>query len=107
MPRALILDFGEVLVRSQPPAVIAEMAALADLDVDEFRRRYWEHRRAYDSGLPADDYWRRVVDGAPLTHPIGLASRTPTRVPGRTIASRCGRWRLRSGATARGLPFSP
>ena len=65
MPRALILDFGEVLVRSQPAAAIAEMAALTGLGVDAFRQRYWQHRRAYDSGLAADRYWRRVVDEPP------------------------------------------
>ena len=27
MPRALILDFGEVLVRPQPASIVAEMAA--------------------------------------------------------------------------------
>ena len=61
MKQALILDFGEVLVRPQPPAIVAEMAALAGLDVPEFHRRYWEHRPAYDCGLPAAEYWPRVL----------------------------------------------
>ena len=38
MPRALILDFGEVLVRSQPAAAIADMAGLTGLDVEEKAR---------------------------------------------------------------------
>ena len=63
--RGLILDFGEVLVRPQPAAIVAEMAGVADLDVDEFRRRYWEHRPFYDCGAPADEYWRRMLAGPP------------------------------------------
>jgi putative hydrolase of the HAD superfamily len=62
--RALILDFGQVLVRPQPPSIVAEMAGLAGLDVDEFRRRYWRHRPGYDRGEPADRYWRRVLDAS-------------------------------------------
>jgi len=58
---ALILDFGEVLVRPQSDAIVADMADLAGLEVDEFRRRYWQHRPVYDGGAPADDYWRLVL----------------------------------------------
>lgn len=65
MTRALILDFGEVLVRRQSASIATEMAHLARLEVDEFRRRYWEHRPFYDGGAPADDYWRRVLTGPP------------------------------------------
>ena len=64
MKRALILDFGEVLVRPQPAAIVAEMAALAGLEVPEFHRRYWAYRPAYDCGLPATEYWPRVVNDA-------------------------------------------
>ena len=32
----------------------------------EFSSRYWAHRDAYDSGLGADEYWRKVIDGANL-----------------------------------------
>lgn len=61
---ALILDFGEVLVRPQSAASIERMAQLARLEIDEFRRRYWLHRRDYDSGILSDEeYWRRVVRG--------------------------------------------
>ena len=60
MPRALILDFGEVLVRPQPASIVAEMAALACFPVDEFKRRYWQHRPVYDGGAPADEYWTLV-----------------------------------------------
>jgi putative hydrolase of the HAD superfamily len=60
---ALILDFGEVLVQPQSPAVIERMARLVKLPAADFQRRYWLHREPYDSGLPAADYWRRVIDG--------------------------------------------
>jgi putative hydrolase of the HAD superfamily len=69
MRRGLILDFGQVLVRPQSAAIVAEMARLAGLDVDEFHRRYWRHRPGYDRGEPADQYWRRVIEGAPLAPP--------------------------------------
>ena len=60
---ALILDFGEVLVHPQSADAVARMARLVNLSAEEFQRRYWSHRVAYDSGLPAADYWRRVLQG--------------------------------------------
>jgi putative hydrolase of the HAD superfamily len=60
--RALILDFGGVLARAQDPAAIRRLAGLATLPKDEFVRRYWQHRAAYDSGLPAADFWARVLE---------------------------------------------
>lgn len=64
---ALILDFGEVLVRPQSAASIERMAQLAQLEIDDFRHRYWLHRRDYDSGVVSDeDYWRRVLEGTAL-----------------------------------------
>lgn len=62
--QALILDFGEVLVRPQSAASIQAMAELAKLDTEEFRRRYWHHRPAYDSGrLSGTAYWQQVIAG--------------------------------------------
>jgi len=58
----LILDFGEVLVRPQPPPIVERMARLANLTVAEFTERYWAHRLPYDAGLPAAEYWRRVLE---------------------------------------------
>jgi putative hydrolase of the HAD superfamily len=58
----LILDFGEVLSRPQRGESVKRLAALAGLPVDEFRSRYWQHRAAYDGGLPVSDYWRRVLE---------------------------------------------
>jgi putative hydrolase of the HAD superfamily len=64
---ALILDFGEVLVRPQSAASIQRLADLAGLEIADFRERYWQHRLGYDSGLLSDaEYWRRVTEGALL-----------------------------------------
>jgi putative hydrolase of the HAD superfamily len=38
------------------------MAARAGTDVERFGTAYWRHRRAYDAGLPASEYWHRVLD---------------------------------------------
>ena len=66
---ALILDFGEVLVHPQSADAVARMARLVNLSAEEFQKRYWSHRVAYDSGLPATDYWRRVLEGLDLPSP--------------------------------------
>ena len=64
---ALILDFGEVLVRPQSAASIQRLADLAGLEIADFKERYWQHRLGYDSGLLSDaEYWRRVTEGALL-----------------------------------------
>ena len=60
----LILDFGEVLTRSQPRATLERMAALARLPFDELVSRYWRHRLDYDGGITGEAYWRRVLDGS-------------------------------------------
>lgn len=63
-PEALILDFGEVLTRSQPPELVERMAGLAGMTLDDFARRYWRHRLAYDQGLTGAQYWGKVLDAA-------------------------------------------
>jgi putative hydrolase of the HAD superfamily len=64
---ALILDFGEVLVRPQSAASIQRMADLAGLEISDFKERYWQHRPGYDSGVLSDaEYWRRVTEGGPV-----------------------------------------
>ena len=65
--RALILDFGEVLTRSQPVHVLEQMAASAGLPAERFLVGYWQHRMAYDAGLPAAEYWSRVAGGGDLS----------------------------------------
>ena len=63
----LVLDYGEVLVRAQPPQSVQRMAALARLDEAEFRSRYWRSRLDYDRGVLSDAaYWRGVLDGGDI-----------------------------------------
>ena len=100
MKQALILDFGEVLVRPQPPAIVAEMAALAGLGVPEFHRRYWEHRPAYDCGLPAAEYWPRVLAPRPAEPDVVAAL---TRADARSWTDyRDEMWQLTAEYRARG-----
>ena len=67
--KALILDFGEVLVRPQSAESIRVMAQLAKLEVEEFRRRYWHHRPGYDSGrLSGTAYWQHVIGSRTLVN---------------------------------------
>jgi putative hydrolase of the HAD superfamily len=58
--RALILDFGGVLSHQQPADWYRVMAAELGVSEAALRDAYWQHRMAYDSGLPAGEYWRRV-----------------------------------------------
>ena len=60
--RALILDFGGVLSHPQPEEWFPSTAEAMGVAEDAFRRAYWQHRHAYDAGLPAEEYWRRVED---------------------------------------------
>lgn len=66
--RALILDLGEVLVRSQPPALVQRMAELAAVPLPTFSRAYWAHRNEYDRQGSARRYWDAVLQdaGSPL-----------------------------------------
>lgn len=60
-PRALILDFGGVLVHAQDEGDVRRMAELLATSFDDFTRIYWDHRPLYDGGAPALDYWRVVL----------------------------------------------
>jgi putative hydrolase of the HAD superfamily len=60
-PDALILDYGEVLSLPQHPDAIARMAAQLGVPPEWFAPAYWRHRRSYDLGLPAHEYWQRVA----------------------------------------------
>ena len=59
--RALILDFGEVLVRAQPAEAAARLASLCGARPDAFAAAYWEHRRGYDTHGSVSRYWRDVL----------------------------------------------
>ncbi|MEU7901625.1 HAD-IA family hydrolase [Actinoplanes sp. NPDC049118] len=61
----LLVDFGEVVSLAQPAGEVAALAALAELPVDEFSRRYWAHRPAYDAGGAALAYWTAIIGAAP------------------------------------------
>jgi putative hydrolase of the HAD superfamily len=59
---ALILDYGDVLSRPQRDRCVQAMADRLGVLVSAFRAAYRQHRRPYDAGLPAADYWQRVLD---------------------------------------------
>lgn len=63
---ALILDCGGVLARAQSPAALAKLSSLSGLPPEEFGARYWQHRRSYDDGLPAAEYWGKVLGRTPI-----------------------------------------
>ena len=63
--RQLLIDYGEVISLPQPEADVARLAELAGLPGEEFTRRYWQHRKPYDQGQPAPQFWARVLDEAP------------------------------------------
>lgn len=67
-PSALILDYGEVLSYPQRPGALALMASQLDANPTEFQSAYWRHRRDYDLGMPAADYWALVTSdlGVPI-----------------------------------------
>jgi putative hydrolase of the HAD superfamily len=59
---ALILDYGNVLSRPQREDWFEAMAAQFGVQTNAFRDAYWRHRQPYDTGLPAAEYWRRVLE---------------------------------------------
>ena len=66
---ALIVDYGDVLSRPQRAESVEAMARWVGVSVDVFRAAYREHRDSYDAGLPAEEFWRRVL--GTLGHPSG------------------------------------
>ncbi len=60
-PRALILDYGDVLTHPQRGECVAAMASRLGVTPEAFGAAYWRHRAAYDGGRPAVEYWRRVL----------------------------------------------
>ncbi|MDS1270856.1 HAD family phosphatase [Lipingzhangella sp. LS1_29] len=57
----VIFDYGEVISTAQSDAQRAELEHLSGLDPDVLWPAYWAHRRAYDGGLSADEYWNRIA----------------------------------------------
>src|SRR5262249_22072288 len=75
-PAALILDYGCVLSLPQREAVVRAMAQTLGVAVTTFEAAYWKQRPPYDAGLPAAEYWMRVmrtlgVDGTDRDGTIG------------------------------------
>ena len=60
-PAGLILDYGNVLSRPQDQRWFGPAAARIGTTADTLRGAYWQHRHAYDAGLPASGYWGRVL----------------------------------------------
>jgi putative hydrolase of the HAD superfamily len=51
-----------VLSLPQPGDLVDAMAATIGVAREEFEPAYWRHRRAYDLGLPAADYWKKTLE---------------------------------------------
>ncbi len=62
VPQALILDYGNVLSQPQDERWFEVMAAEIGVSGEALRAAYWQHRPWYDAGIPAREYWRRVLD---------------------------------------------
>lgn len=60
-PAGLILDYGNVLSRPQDQRWFGPAAARIGTTAETFRAAYWQHRHAYDAGLPVSEYWQRVL----------------------------------------------
>ena len=58
---ALIVDYGGVLSKPQRAESVEAMARRVGVSIDVFRAAYWQHRDSYDAGLPAEEFWRRVL----------------------------------------------
>jgi putative hydrolase of the HAD superfamily len=70
--RGLILDYGDVLSRPQRMDSVAAMAERVGVSRDAFTTAYWRPRRAYDAGLPAAEYWKRVLGPLGASGDAGL-----------------------------------
>lgn len=62
--RALVLDLGEVLVRSQPPELVQRMAEIAAVPLPALQAGYWAHRDEYDRTGSARRYWEHALRDA-------------------------------------------
>lgn len=71
-PAALILDYGEVLSHPMRPGAMSLMASQLDTPDTELTQAYWRHRREYDLGMSARDYWTLVVEDLGVALDDGL-----------------------------------
>ena len=71
-PTALILDYGEVLSHPMRPGGMSLLASQLGVPESEMTQVYWRHRRDYDLGLPAPDYWMLVAQELGATLDEGL-----------------------------------
>jgi putative hydrolase of the HAD superfamily len=55
----------------QASELVDGMSTLAGVDRARFEQAYWRHRRAYDLGRPAIEYWRDTL------HDLGVSSLDP------------------------------
>jgi putative hydrolase of the HAD superfamily len=86
--QALILDYGNVLSQPQDEQWFEVVAADVGVPPDTFRAAYWQHRLLYDRGLPAREYWGRVLE----TLGAGSRSRNDGRVIDRLIDADVASW---------------
>lgn len=75
--RALVLDLGEVLVRSQPPELVQRMAETAAVPLPAFQAAYWAHRAEFDRVGSPRRYWDDVLRDA--RSPLSPAARDAAR----------------------------
>ncbi len=60
--KALLFDYGMVLCRPQPPAIMHEMASLLDMDDARFIELYWRYRLPYDrADMDTATYWNTTT----------------------------------------------
>src|SRR5262249_46819189 len=61
-PQALIVDYGNVLSQPQDERWFDAMASEMGTSGDHLSAAYWRHRPLYDAGIPAGEYWGRVLE---------------------------------------------
>jgi putative hydrolase of the HAD superfamily len=101
--RALILDYGQVLSLPQDPDALRDMARVGGVPPEPFQAAYWRHRPAYDRGLPAVDYWRRVLADTGAAGGDAIVPALIDRDVASWTAYRDEVWTLAADAHARGL----
>ena len=57
----IAFDYCEVIALAPSRDMLSRLAETAGLPVDTLVARYWQYRPEYDVGLPAADYWSRVM----------------------------------------------